>query len=132
MKNKIIVFTAFFFLSCTQGNRTEQDDKSSVQDTVSIQVDSNQSQIQKVDSSIKKDSAKYDEKEIEELPEFEDYESEYQFRYEFYIDKAYNESTYKKYYQPNTYQSKHLDSLIDVYEKKKSAKKASDSINDEP
>lgn len=126
MKNKIII-TTFLFLSCTQGNKTEQDDKSSIQDTVSVQVGSNQSQIQKVDSSIKKDSTNHVEKEVEELPDYIDYESVYQLRYEFYINKAYDKNVYEKHYQPNTYQSKHLDSLIDKYEKE-----TSDSIEDEP
>lgn len=35
------------------------------------------------------------------IPDFHDYESVYQFWYEYHIDKAYDQNTYQKHYQPN-------------------------------
>ncbi|WP_211306565.1 hypothetical protein [Schleiferia thermophila] len=120
MKNKFITISIFclIFCSCSEGNRSEQKDSLRTQDTIYKNIDTIQVHNQKKDS-VNKDTSKNEKTRKESLPEFEDYESEYQFRYQFYIDKAYDRKTYEKHYKPYTYQSKHLDSLIDIYEKKK-------------
>ena len=123
MKNKILIATAFclcFLWSCDENKK----DKVNKTDKETIIIDSN-SQIENnseentANDTTEADSVNRKQKKKIVIPDSYDYESVYQFQYEHYIDKAYDRNTYEKHYKPYTYQSKHLDSLIEIYEKKK-------------
>lgn len=119
--NKILTYLlcCFCLISCSESQQNKKNDESEVVKLDSIQLDNNDNPKHEKDT-VKVDTVNISNKNDEiKLPDFFDYESEYQLRYEFYIDKAYDKNTYKKHYQPYTYQSKYLDSLINVYEKKR-------------
>lgn len=115
-KNKYVigVICCFLQMSCTDTKQKNQDDSSQKNNT-EINIDSNQAKVKLPDTS-KIDSTFDSNKKDIETPKDLDYESVYEFQYESYINKAYDKKTYEEYYQSNSYQSKHLDSLINIYE----------------
>lgn len=123
MKNKLLAISiiCFCLLSChekKEDNNSNQVDTQLIQGSDSCQTESNQ-EANFMRDTTKVDSVNVEQKKKIELPDFIDYESVYQLRYEYYINKAYDKTTYERNYKPYSYQSKHLDSLIDIYEKKK-------------
>lgn len=125
MKNKVVItvnfiITVYLLVSCGNSEQNKEIESSKTSDSIHMVLDTNTPIGLKsdliVNDSLQNEKKKEKEKKI---PDSYDNESVYQLRYEYYINKAYDKNTYEINYKPYSYQSKHLDSLIDIYEKKK-------------
>jgi len=121
MKSKILIVTAFclcFLLSCDENKKFKViKSKSKVNRIDSNRRIENIPEENTMNDTSKIDSVKVKQKKKFEIPDYYDYESVYQLLYESFIDSAYNRKTYQKHYKPGTYDSKHLDSIIEEYRK---------------
>lgn len=105
--------------SCAESSKKVDSDDSSNQERVFDENSNQMSDQDKRENDTLKGAKEQISSDSVKTPTFFDEESVYQLHYEYYINKAYDRKTYEKHYKPYTYQSKHLDSLIEIYEKKK-------------